>query len=234
MKKNGQKVNGLKIPRGVIDDLEKSKRSKPKDDRHSWYEMNWLVEFSKKDLEKLRPGDLLNLQQEFLGYEDASLFEPKVSPTLDELRVTQRVVAKHLQELFERGYTKLGPFEREVHIIRPREDMFPDLPALLESHWKGQETVELMSVVIETDTDKQHPRLLYKFVTLLKKYVDAVSRCPHCSTIFLRFKRNSTYCGRKCQSVAFMRLKRAQGDGGTRKKLGRKPKRRSAHGQTKR
>ena len=232
MKEARQDANSIKIPLGVLEGLKQSKKAKG--DRPSWYEMNWFVEFSKKDLKKLRPGDLLNLQEEFLAHEGPGIFQQRVSPTLDELQITQTVVTRHLLELVERGYTKLGPFEHEDHLVRPRKDMFPDMPDLPESFWKDQKLVDLESVVVETVADEKSPRLVCKFSTLFKEHVAAVRRCPHCSAIFLRFKRNATYCSRKCQSVAFMRLKRAQGDGGSMKNPGRRPKRRSAHGKTKR
>jgi hypothetical protein len=45
---------------------------------------------------------------------------------------------------------------------------------------------------------------------LLETFVDNIRRCPHCKRVFVQLRKNATYCGPPCYSVAGMRNLRAR------------------------
>ena len=174
-----------------------------------WDRMNWYAELIKKDLGKMTPGEVLALQEEFralkrilwLPFGKGSQFS--LLPPVAEMKATQSLVAKHLQELADKGETTLGPFQLKTHVISPAH--------AFRDRYKGMEPSALRQLAgVDHKTDLLSGNgLVYYLAELLKTFGGSIRRCPHCSTIFLQFRRNAQYCGRKCQSVAVMRKKRS-------------------------
>jgi hypothetical protein len=99
----------------------------------------------------------------------------------------------------DEGKTALGPFGSKIVAMR-----------LLAKISDSEERVIFYCTNFPTelmDLDKWH---IHEFAKLLEKYGSLLSKCPHCSRIFLQLRKNAMYCDRKCQRVAVMRKIRAK------------------------
>src|SRR5687767_1571658 len=77
----------------------------------TWDQLNWFVQFSRKPLERLTPGELLSLQEEVraIAAEIHQGFRRKSLPSLEQITGLQREVIKHLTELVDKQETEYGP-----------------------------------------------------------------------------------------------------------------------------
>lgn len=156
-----------------------------------WELMNWYVLMAQKQLNKMSKGEILLLQEEFMAleYKQSLVVNPHPLGVL-EIEQIQKTILKHLQDLADGQGILIGEFRMTIWFngkIRGR------LPDPISWHWLHGDN-----------------QFIYHFGLLLEKWSASIRRCPHCSKIFLQLRRNAIYCGRECQSRAFMKKKRAE------------------------
>ena len=161
----------------------------------SWDLMKLFIRLANTNVRQLRAGDFLNLQEDYMEFFSLGFikFEP---PNVDQFESLQKTLSKHLYELMDQGKTVLGPFESKIVAMRQ--------PVKISD---SEERVIFTCMNWHTDYDKFY---IHEFAKLLEKYGSLLSKCPHCSQIFLQLRKNAMYCDRKCQRVAVMRKIRAK------------------------
>lgn len=230
---NRDRVFGI-IPREDYEDrhpADERALERIKFDVSEWDRMNWYVKLANMDFDKLTEGERLSLREEFWGIKHTLwLDKDNPEPIANEIKGIQRNVAKHLSELADQGKTEFGPFHLRITVECPVvefKEMYQDLrPEHLRQMHGGHHDTDLIS----------GGGFLYYMTQLLQEFGGSIRRCPHCNKIFLQARKNAVYCTRKCQSVAFMRQKRAAAKEKVALKRGRARslKRRLRHGKTRR
>ncbi len=187
-----------------------------------WERMNWYVLISQKSIDELSKGEILSLQEEIRALERKllNLVKPPFF-TISKIGELQENIMEHLSNLVKAGTARLGPFEVEITIRRGSK--YFDKIRRESSHFNNlmkdspnPKSPRKLLTMHETPT--RIPGLIYQMALLLGRFGDSIDRCPHCSKIFLKFRSNAVFCGRKCQSVAIMRKKRDISNAPTQKK----------------
>lgn len=176
-----------------------------------WHQMNWYVELARTDLAKLRPGDLLNLQGEFVLRMQLLMLCDPTPPTRSEIEVVQAAIRPHLERLADRKNTTIGPFT--MHRV-------------VEFYWRSIKAVKSDKRASGNDRYFQTRTATYQLpqenygehvdtfladmADLLETYGRSIKRCPKCGRIFLQFRRTAWYCSRKCQAVSAVQKSRAK------------------------
>lgn len=147
-----------------------------------WDQLNWYIRFAREGWEQLSPGEQLSLREEIKAVERTLVRRMEGAegiPDRDdrEIQDIQGVFRQKLTELADTGCVYLGPFEACV---------------FLGEGWWGEQLAG-------------GKWLEYHFAQLLKKFPEAIQRCPKCHSIFLRPRSNAYYCSRACQNIAAMR-----------------------------
>jgi len=128
-------------------------------------------------------------------------------PTDEEIGDFQREIKKHLEELANQGCTFLPKTEVQQRIEYPH--VMEKLA--MQEGWKPHpQPVSLPDCNSVFNLPKSVTGLIAVMGRLLEKVGTLIVRCPHCKNIFLQSRRNQEYCGRSCQSVAFVQRRRAE------------------------
>lgn len=170
-----------------------------------WEQLNWYVEMTKRDIRRLSPKHLKELQKEFTVLNKA-LWYPQAKclfPSKAIMSRLQSVIRKHLEELSDSGHTKMGPFRLCVEVERPLSRLKDSFGGFTKKELAEIDGHTHQTILISGNG------LLFHLSELLKKYGGSMRRCPHCSNLFLQFRRSATYCSRKCQSIAAMKAIRS-------------------------
>lgn len=204
-----------------------------------WDQLNWFMETAQKNLDQATEGEKLSLQEELAALEltttmgDLRASGPSVS-LLDWQRVkeVQETILKLLTEWVDMGRVSLQLPQTRLDVRQAASNL--DKLKAVDKHIPGQ-----AEHISRYHFDSQAECLLFRFYELFKNHASAITRCPHCSRIFLKLRRHARYCSRKCHSVAGMREQRAQernreSQQKTKPKGRRTSRRRKTHGQKKR
>jgi hypothetical protein len=183
-----------------------------------WEQMAWFVALADTDLEACSEGDIQNWQDacEAIRMVPLSLSpapvdrkrpgDPKqysssgggtgsVSPTPDDVKNIRNAIAQPLKDLAD-GATGIDvggqvTMSESFRIYRQKGDGPPFISSQTNvtgyGHYLWPKEFEL------------------RVRRLLKTFVHGIRRCPHCQHLFLQLRRNATYCGPACYSVAGMR-----------------------------
>lgn len=177
---------------GYYDDTKK--RGRQEDYRRI---LGWFVNFARKSLANMSPGEQLSLREEIraLQEERFSLGEndPEVANHLAE---TQKAVALDLKTLIETGRVHSEKFMLEYFTFLPRF-----APKLTEPFKHSIYT----GMYVEPFNGKG---LLQFFHLSLQNAGVRLMQCPHCSALFVQARRKQRFCNRDCQQVASMRTLR--------------------------
>lgn len=183
-----------------------------------WGQMEWFVKLANTDMAALTPGDIQNLQDqcEAIRMRQISLYPipsdrkrypfhggwgASASPTLQDLESIHAAIAPRLNNLADGAEVSFGPVH-VTHTIR-----------FLKSNAAQQEAgypphLIFPYAILRSGRQSWPDEFLLRVARLLEEFVDGIRRCPHCKKVFLQLRRNSTYCGRACHSVAGMRKRR--------------------------
>lgn len=188
----------------------------------TWDQMAWFVKLANAgDLSMLSPGDVQNLQDEcqairmkprsFHGtpldrkrYPFLHGWVGSLSPSLTQLQDIQSAVASRLKSLLDGDNTyfhsvpETTRFRKSTDVER-RNEYPPHL--IYHISTAGSWPNEFLSRMVRLLEQPRKGGVLF---------VDSIRRCPHCDKAFLQLRRNATYCGRKCHSVAGMQRLRAE------------------------
>ena len=176
-----------------------------------WHQMNWYVELARMDLAKLRPGDLLNLQDEFVSRMQFLMLCNPTPPTPSEIEGVQAAIRPHLERLADRKDTTIGPFTThrvvEFHWL-PKKAVKSDQRV---SGIKRYFQTRIATYELPQENNGEHvSTFLANMADLLETYGRSIRRCPKCGRIFLQFRRTARYCNRKCQAVSAVQKIRAK------------------------
>lgn len=188
--------------------------------RDPWYYMAWFVKLANSAIEDMSEGDLKNLQEEcqvmrglyypFRKMEKDRKRYPFLRggkccgpPTVQQLIALQAIFASHLSAVAEGREVKLGPF------IIQHETRFKRSTEAEKRGGYPNYRIYPIEILQASATIYAEQELLIRLAKLLESFVERVRRCPHCNKLFLQLRRNATYCGRACHSVAGMQKLRA-------------------------
>jgi hypothetical protein len=179
-----------------------------------WHQMNWYVGLAGMDLAKLRPGDLVNLQDEFVFrmqlFGVSNICDP-MPPTYSEIEGVQAAIRPHLERLADRKDTTIGPLilHRVVeHRWLPKNAMKPEQRA---RETEPDFQTRIATYHLPQENYSEHVgTFLENMADLLKSHGQFLRRCPKCRLIFLQFRRTAWYCSRKCQAVSAVQKRRAK------------------------
>jgi len=194
-------------------------------DAFSWNKMQWYVAFANRDLTRLTPGDLLNLQEEIraIAWQAFRSNRTNEPPTLSQIVQLKEAVHRVLYDLLRTTEATYGPVAVTLRVTNWED--FDD-----EGKWSTTTVRPIGGFEVTGRESKLYQdELMAHMFSLLWRWGLWLKQCPKCWTIFLQFRRHAKYCSRKCQSIAFMRNKRASERGESkslqiRKKAGAKPK----------
>ena len=212
-----------------------------------WDQMTWFVKLANIDLAALSPGDVQNLQDECQAIRMVAIsfhsipsnrkrypflrgWNSSLSPTVRDLENIHAAIAPHLNNLADGMEVSLGPVQ-VAHTTRFRKTT--------ENERKGGYPPHVIypTAILKAGSHSWPDEFLLRTARLLEEFVDGIRRCPHCKKVFLQLRRNATYCGRACHSVAGMRrIRTKQAFEKQVKTQGRKTTRkgRSPHGKKRR
>jgi hypothetical protein len=169
-----------------------------------WNVLNWFVKLAKS---RTPFNELAKAELELLTQEYRALQEEDHPPgvlhgltqnivTCEEFEKFRSTVRLHAEQVADTGMTRFGPFKLERSIyVRPQGDSpgiaqrSDILSGVYVEPFEGQGLLHLMSVLVEQ-------------VGL------AIRRCPHCSEVFLKPRRDAKSCSRTCQANAYARHQR--------------------------
>lgn len=185
-----------------------------------WDQMAWFVKLANTDMAALTPGDIQNLQDQCEAIRMVQIsFYPippdrkrypfhggwgaSASPTLRDLENIHAAIAPRLNTLADGVEVSFGPVQ-VTHTIRFRKSNEAEQRAGYPPH--------LISpyAVLRAGSQSWPDEFLLRTARLLEEFVDGIRRCPHCKKVFLQLRRNATYCGPACYSVAGMRRLREE------------------------
>lgn len=177
-------------------------------ERSEWDQLNWYVQFVGKELDRLTAGEFLSFKEEVRAVERTLVrrmvgSESLPEPTDEEVRQHHSFFRERLIALADMGMISFNLPETIVNV-----------------NWRGWSEYLAGRRWLE-----------YHFVQLLKKFRDAVQRCPNtdCNKIFLKTRANASYCSRQCQNrIAMKTLRKRSKQEALRGR--RKPKDRRRHG----
>jgi hypothetical protein len=169
-------------------------------------QLRFVVRFAGLDLNHLRPGDWLNLRDDFQVFLDKS---------------TSGIMVRAAKPPFPADYTEddFRALQQEVRELltdivatRGRESYAPSTPVLLR--------VIVSVVVVEGLFPGRPNALMIEGLTrdvflwlvtylLARESIDCIALCPECQTIFYR-NRNQLYCTRRCVNRVNQRNWRAE------------------------
>lgn len=185
-----------------------------------WDQMAWFVKLANTDMAALTPGDIQNLQDqcEAIRMRQISLYPipsdrkrypfhggwgASPSPTLRDLENIHAAIAPRLNKLADGVEVSFGPVQ-VTHTISFRKSNEAEQRAGYPPH------LIFPYAVLRAGSQSWPDEFLLRAARLLEEFVDGIRRCPYCKKLFLRLRRNATYCGRSCHSVAGMQRLRAQ------------------------
>jgi hypothetical protein len=192
--------------------------------RDEWSQMAWFVKLANTDLDGLSPGDIQNWLDEChaIRMVPEGLFSDRKryphhrgwigspSPTLTDLQNIKAEIAPHLDRLANDKDTEIGPITVQ-HRTRFRKSNEAERNG-------GYPPTLIYQIAMSIDSKRSwSDDLLLRMTRLLQQFVDNIRRCPHCKKVFVQLRRNATYCGPSCYTVAGMQRLRA-----TRRKQGGK------------
>ncbi len=181
-------------------------RAEPEMDH--WRILDWFVRLAREQMpfRQMAESELEVLRQEYRALQEVwGRFNQNVV-TVEALEDFRSTVRRHLKDLADTGQTTFGPFTLKRFVYMPAED--PSQTGRAPEVVSG-EFVEPF----------QGQGLLHLLSGLFQQVGLAVRRCPHCSGVFLKSKRNARFCGRTCQANAYARRIR---EGARAKKLQKK------------
>jgi len=153
-------------------------------ERSEWDQLNWYVQFVGKELDRLTAGEFLSFKEEVRAIERTLVrrmvgSESLSEPSDDEVRQHHSFFRVRLVALADMGMISFTLPETIVNISWHRWSEY-----LAGRRW-----------------------LEYHFVQLLKKFHDAIQRCPNpaCHKIFLKARSNASFCSRQCQNRMAMK-----------------------------
>jgi ribosomal protein S27AE len=194
--------------------------------KNVWEALNWFVQLAKKDLEASK-GDLLILREDLAALRKVHLRisnadDEDNQPTDEEIGDFQRTVRQHLEELADRGYTFLPETAVEQRIEYPH---IMEKLAIQEGYKPHPQASKLPDCTSLYRLPHSITGLVAVMGRLLEKVGTLIVRCPKCRNIFLQSRRNQEYCGRSCQSIAFVQRRRAEAKArATKKTAAKKPR----------
>jgi len=179
--------------------------------------LRFAVRFAQMDLDTLRPGDWLNLREDFLGFLMMPMHVRHVQPYSPKL-VTSIVSLEASPEIFQPliSLGMLGIIPEECPSAEAfSEDDFRALQADVRD-WFGALThpespsekwlppaKPMQGRVVPTNRALQVLApvrdlfLWHLLLLVLQEPLDRIRRCPECETIFYRVKKQA-YCSRTC------------------------------------
>lgn len=177
-----------------------------------WQQMQWFVTLADTDLAAQSEGDIKNWQDACEAIHliplPLTLIPTRVggkecrpcrgwtgpdSPTRDQLEEIQEAIAQPLKDLADgKADIDLGgrvSMSESFQMHRQKGSGLPFITSEIEVEGYGNWRDDFVLRV---------RRLLATFIT-------SIRRCPHCGKVFLQLRKNATYCGPACYSVAGMR-----------------------------
>ncbi len=187
-----------------------------------WSQAEWFVKFAAlKELGTLTEAEQLRWRQELAVVElkartpilpvpEDPLRYPRgestcddspviVLPSMDEAEATLNVIRPYIVDLAEGRRVYLGPFDlRYTLAFHHIHDQYgrKNIPRYVI--YRGE----------FHPTSFFHTSILRHLASLLEMYCDHVRRCLHCAGLFLQFRRQQRFCGRRCQSIVAARKTR--------------------------
>lgn len=174
--------------------------------------LQFVVRFAGMDLDRLRPGDWLNLQDDFKRYLYGqqgkktpgvgpvyfSTFEHLPSEPLKEgaIRQLQNEVKAILHNVVDRRECGAG----ELH----------QTPIQLNCHLSPLDAIGLNGRThLGVSGPAQDVFLLSVFLLFAYEKTGKIGQCPACHTLFLPVKKQA-YCSKRCQMRVYMQQRRQQ------------------------
>lgn len=168
--------------------------------------LNFVVDLAQKNLEGLRPGDLLNLRDDFVSF-FAKKGEDMRGPIGEiVLPFTKPLPQDFTVEDFESLQKDVYPILNEI--VAGRDTGMPAAPV------RKLESITLTALsfrmngrsVLTAHGSTRDMFLLRLYLLLSREPVDRLLRCkaPDCDVIFYR-KRKQEFCSTKCTNRAYMK-----------------------------
>lgn len=179
----------------------------------SWEQMRWYVGLTTKKLTKLTKGEFQTLQEEFMAVR-TFLFpnrKPRWPTTIGQMIDLQATLSRHLSDLLDHRFVKLGPFEiiHEIYLSETLPFESGELTLEERLHPRPLSLAGTRRVSYQTrlslSDDKGNMWLLDHFARLLGEFGSAICRCPHCNSLFLQLRKSAKFCKRECQNQAAMK-----------------------------
>lgn len=182
-------------------------------------QMAWFIKLTNTDLTTLTPGDIQNLQDQCEAIRMVPIsFSPipsdrkrypfqrgwmtTPSPNFEDLQRIHEAIAPRLSQFADGAEISFGPMQVK-HTVRFRKSTEAEQGAGYPPHL-------IFPIAILQASNAWPDEFSLRAARLLEEFVDGIHRCPHCKQVFLQLRRNATYCGRTCHSVAGMQRLRAQ------------------------
>lgn len=175
-------------------------------DRGPAEELGWFIRLASTDWDRASEGDLLNLREEFLALQKVRLRVVTELPGMDVIQAVQPLVRRHLTDLADKGATALP----QIPVTQ-----FIEYPRVAHKLWAGEthaSSAPLPKNIPDCISLYHAPQgigLIVVMGHLLATVRHLITRCPHCTKIFLQSRRNQEYCSRSCQNIAVVRRHRA-------------------------
>src|SRR5262249_24204144 len=159
------------------------------------------VKFSQVDLDRLRPGDLLNLRDDLRNFLLPTVGEKVESPVLTPLE--QPLVTEYTQKDFKTLQREVYEYLDELDKTEPTSshDIRFRLSSFKTEKWPA----------VSFATGPVRDLVLLRLYLLLDLESDRIGRCQahDCNRIFYR-KHKPKYCSSRCNGRHFMQMKRAE------------------------
>lgn len=198
-------------------------------------QMQFVIRFAGMDLDRLRPGDWLNLQDDFLRYLSGQ--QGKGSPGLGPVYFS---TFEHLpsEPLTEEAIRQLqGEVKAILHNVIELRELTPapavdDMKAFTAEGMPGSRTVKVHQTPLQircrlspldsiglkgrthlgVNGPAQDVFLLSIFLLFAYERTGRIGRCPTCHVLFLPVKKQ-VYCSKRCQMRVYMQQYRSTEEG---------------------
>jgi hypothetical protein len=169
-----------------------------------WNVLNWFIQLAKSHtpFSEMPKAELELKTQEYRALQEED--HPPGVPygltqnivTCEALEQFRSTVRMHVEQLADTGQTIFGPFQLERCIyIRSQGDL-----------GQPKQRSEIVSGAHVEPFEGQG--LLYLMSSLVERVGLAIRRCPRCGEVFLKPRRDATFCSRTCQANAYAQNQR--------------------------
>ena len=163
--------------------------------------IKFAVWFSQIDIDKLRPGDLLNLRDDLSLYLGRRGFEG----SLEDLGGKVFIPDKHPfpDDFLEKDFKKLQKEVDEVLSGLADAGMTGAFKGIPLSGLFGLIPIKgLDRCIMHSQAAVRDSFLLLLMILLEQQPISPIKRCPECRTIFYRESKRQKYCSRRCANLA--------------------------------